>query len=132
MRFMLLLALAGVAAGCTVNQDVEATGDTPDGLAEALAGRVAGAPLTCVNLTDLRGNRSVGEDAIIFDGPGSTIYLNRPPGGCPRLDFGRALRTQTSSPRLCRGDIATVFDPTSGVDYGACGLGDFIPYRRPS
>ena len=27
-------------------------------------------------------------------------------------------------------NIVTVFDPTSGIEYGSCGLGDFVPYRR--
>jgi hypothetical protein len=28
-------------------------------------------------------------------------------------------------------DIATVFDPINRIEYGSCGLGDFVPYTRP-
>jgi hypothetical protein len=56
--------------------------------------------------------------------------VNRPPGGCPELKFSRALITRTTSNQLCRGDIATVFDTVSGIQFGSCGLGDFTPYRR--
>ena len=82
-------------------------------------------------MRDLRGNRSFGEGAIVFDGPTrATLYVNRPSGGCPDLGFGRALVTRTPSTRLCQGDIATVVDLSSRTSFGACGLGEFTPYRR--
>jgi hypothetical protein len=100
-------------------------------LAEELRGRVAGQPQSCVQLRNLRGNHSAG-DAIIFEGQGDVIYVNRPAGGCPDLGHGRALQTRSFSTQLCRGEIATVFDPVSGIQYGSCGLGDFVPYRMAS
>ena len=59
-----------------------------------------------------------------------TVYVNRPSGGCVNLRSGYALRTSTTSTQLCRGEIATVFDPVSGAEWGSCALGDFVPYRR--
>ena len=99
-------------------------------LAAELDGRVAGDPVACVKQRDIRGNRSVGEGVILFDGPSGIIYVNRPAAGCPSLDRGRSLVTRTISTRLCRGDLARVFDPTTGIEYGGCSLGDFVPYRR--
>ena len=138
MKHLVLPLLIPLVAGCTATAaDVEAAEaraarDRTE-LAEAVQGRVAGEPVPCVNLRDLRGNRSAGEGAIIFEGPSRrTIYVNRPAGGCPDLSFGRALQTRAFSTRLCRGDIATVFDPVSGISYGSCGLGDFTPYRLAS
>lgn len=58
------------------------------------------------------------------------VYVKRPTGGCPGLDFGRALSTRNTSSTLCRGDVVTVFDPISGTQYGGCSLGHFTPYRR--
>lgn len=131
MKQIFLLALAGLAAGCIADEPVAPSAAASARLAEALAGRVAGAPVDCVSQRDLRGNRSAGEGAIIFDGPGDLIYVNRPPGGCPTLDSGRFLVTSTPSGRLCRGDIVTVADSSGGgQQYGSCGLGDFTPYRR--
>ena len=89
----------------------------------------AGPAVSCVNQRDLGGNKSIG-DAILFSGKGGRAYLNRPAGGCPNMNFGRALVTRTSSSQLCRGDIATVVDPVSGFSYGGCGLGEFVPYKR--
>jgi hypothetical protein len=90
----------------------------------------AGPPVSCVSMRTLQGNRSIGEGAIVFDGPSGRKWVNRPPAGCPSLEFGRALQVRTSSSQLCRNDIVTVLDPVSGSQYGSCGLGDFEPYRR--
>ena len=81
-------------------------------------------------MRNLRGNRSAGEGAIIFDGLSGKKWVNRPPAGCPELGAGRALKLQISGSQLCRGDIVSVVDPLSRSSYGSCGLGDCIPYRR--
>jgi len=39
------------------------------------------------------------------------------------------LVTKNFGPQLCRGDLATVVDNSSGMSVGACSLGDFIPYK---
>ena len=130
MRYFVVLASACLAAGCTSDDPVEmAAGDEAKLTAQLAGYEPDGPPVTCVNLRDLDGNRSAGE-AIVFDGRGGRKWVNRPAGGCPSLEFGRALRTRTSTGRLCRGDIATVFDPVARTEYGGCGLGDFEPYRR--
>ena len=95
-----------------------------------LAGRTAGPARTCVRQGDLRSSRTYGGDAIVFDGPGSLIYVNKLRQNCPSLDFGRAIKTDTYSTNLCSGDIATAFDPVSGIEYAGCPLGEFVPYRR--
>ena len=131
MRTIILLASACLAAGCANDEPIETAASDEASLAAQLAGyEPSGPPVTCVDMRDLDGNRSAGEAAIVFDGRGGRKWVNRPAGGCPSLEFGRALRTRTSTSRLCRGDIATVFDPVARIEYGACGLGDFEPYRR--
>ena len=123
-----ILVPALLAAGCMA----EAPVSTPEGeaqIAAALAGRTAGAPLECVSSRDIRGPRIVG-GALIFDTGGSTVYLNRASGGCALFDEGRAVRTRTTTGRLCRGEIVTIFDPVSGTEFGGCTLGQFVPYSR--
>lgn len=132
MKTYAALLLAAVAAGCTANAGapVEMSAAARTQLAEELRGRVAGPPQSCVQQRRVRGNRSVGEGAIIFETQGrGLIYVNRPPGGCPELNFSRALIIRTPSTNLCSGDIATVADLSSGITYGSCGLGEFTPYR---
>lgn len=131
MRHLILLAAACMVAGCTTDEPVETAANDEAKLAAQLSGYEPDGPaVDCVNLRDVDGNRSAGEAAIVFDGRGGKKWVNRPAGGCPSLEFGRALRTRTSTSQLCRGDIATVFDPVARVEYGGCGLGHFEPYRR--
>jgi hypothetical protein len=132
MKRLACLLIAFGAAACTATAGgppQEMSAEAQSRLSEELAGRVAGNPLGCVSQRDLRGNRSAG-DALLFEARGNVLYVNRPAAGCPSLGLGRALRTRTPSPQLCRGDIATVFDPVTGLEYGSCGLGEFVPYRK--
>jgi hypothetical protein len=133
MKYLILLASACLAAGCTTDTEdrVDMAANDEASLASQLRGlEPAGPPVQCVSTRDLQGNRSAGETAIVFSGIGGRKWVNRPAAGCPDLGFSRALKTRTTGSQLCRGDIAVVFDPVSGIDYGGCGLGDFEPYRR--
>jgi hypothetical protein len=122
-----------LTAGCAMDDRAEAdrAADSQAQLSTRLAGyEPDGPPVSCVNMRDLRGNKSAG-GAIVFEGTGrGRLWVNNPPGGCPDLGYGRALRTTTPTTQLCRGDIASVVDTVSGFQDGACGLGDFQPYRR--
>ena len=131
MKGPILAAVASIVlAGCAA-RTTEGDSSQQAALAEALAERTAGDPVDCVNLRDLRGNRGYGEDAILFEGrTNALVYLNRPPAGCPELRSTRALRIESTTGRLCRGDIVTVYDPGTGVEFGSCSLGEFVPYRR--
>ena len=129
MKPIALLFLAGLAAGCAMQEPVERAGPDESAIAEAVRGRTAGPPVACVTQVGLRNTRTVA-GAILFEGPGDVVYVNRGPGGCQALAFGRAIRTRNPTGSLCAGDIVTAFEPVSGVEYGGCSLGEFVPYRR--
>ena len=127
----LAIAAAGGLAGCAATESPEVSAAPDRRLIAELDGyEPAGPAVNCVRMPDLQGNRSVGRDAIVFSGSGNRKWLNRTRGSCPSLEFGRALRLRTTSTQLCSGEIASVFDPSTGVEYGSCALGDFTPYRR--
>jgi hypothetical protein len=132
MKKLAFLACVGLLGACTAERPTQMTADDETKLSAALTGfEPAGPPVSCVNERDLRGNHSIGESAIVFEGlSSSTLWVNRPAGGCPSLNGGRALVTHTTTSQLCRGDIANVIDPVAHISYGSCGLGDFTPYRR--
>jgi hypothetical protein len=138
MKTIIMLCAAILVVGCTHSgQPVAGTGDQTQAaeheadLAAALSGRTAGPPQDCVNEADLGGNKSYGRGVILFSSrTDDVVYVNRPTAGCPTLDFGRAIKIKTPASKLCRGDIFTVFDPVSGIEYGSCSLGEFTPYRR--
>ncbi len=133
MKTLLALPLIALTAGCMTERPMEMSAAAESQLTEELQGRVqAGPPQSCVSSRTLGGNQSVGEGAIIFRTMGSDlIYVNRPPGGCPEIGPGRAIRVRTTTTQLCTGDIVEVFDPVQNFGFGACGLGEFTPYRRP-
>jgi hypothetical protein len=138
MKTVILLCAVILAAGCasagrpgaSTQAQSQAAKDKGK-LAEALSGRIAGPPQDCVNERDLGGHQSFGEGVILFSGnTSSVVYVNRPPAGCLGLNFRPALKIQTTTTQLCRGDIVTLFDPATGQGYGGCALGEFTPYRR--
>ena len=131
MKKVSLLLGIGLLGACADQPPAEMTASQTK-LQVALASyEQSGPPVSCVPLRDLRGNKSVGEGAIIFEGTTSArLWVNRPSGGCSTLDFGRALVTRTTTSQLCSGDIADVIDPVANITYGGCGLGEFTPYRR--
>jgi hypothetical protein len=138
MKTIIMLFAAVLVAGCTHNGGPDASAraraqaaEDEAGLAAALSGRIAGPPQDCVDHRDLGGNKSYGRGVVVFSGrTNDVVYVNRPAAGCPELESGRALKTRTTMAQLCRGDIVTVFDPISGIEYGSCSLGEFTPYRR--
>ena len=131
MKTIVTISAAILATACTSSAPPQPSARAQSELAAALAGRTAEPVRSCVSLRDLGGNRSIGEGAILFKGRTSkVVYVNRPPGGCPELGLGRAMKLRTISTQLCAGEIIEVFDPFNGVSYGACGLGEFTPYRR--
>lgn len=103
---------------------------TPEAeLARALEGRVAGEPVDCINLRNVRSSRIINDTAIIYD-VGRTLYVNRPRGGAQSLNSWDILVTKTFSDRLCSIDTITLYDASSRIPGGIVFLGDFVPYRK--
>jgi hypothetical protein len=133
MKQIIALAALALASGCAVSAENEAIARA-DGERELAAElrdyRQSGETVSCVPLRNLGSNRSAGEGAVIFGGNNKRLYVNRPLGGCPLIRPGMALSLRTSGTQICRGDIVSVFDTQTGVNFGSCGLGDFTPYER--
>lgn len=133
MRSLVAVPFALLAA-CTASMgpEVESSPEAEARLQEALAGRTAGPPVACVQQREIRGRRSIDEQTILFEATGSTVYVNRTRNACAGMRSWHALRTRTLGTSLCEGDLVVPFDSTSGIEYGGCTLGEFIPYRRSS
>jgi hypothetical protein len=124
-NFITLLAgtlmLGGVAQAAPVDREAE--------LARALQGRVAGAPVQCIDLHRVRSSRIITDTAILYDA-GSVIYVNRPDNGANQLNQWDTMVTRTSTSQLCNVDTVTMVDQASRSFTGVVFLGDFVPYRR--
>lgn len=120
-----------VAAGVSSCAPVAPEPRTPQAeakLAAALAGKVPGAPQTCIQPYQTNETITIDDNTILFR-RGSTVYRNDPPGGCNSLGTGfYTLVTRSSGSGLCRGDIAQVADVSNGMVVGSCSLSDFVPY----
>jgi len=110
----------------------EAQRRTPDQqLEHALRGRVAGEPVDCINLRNVRNSQVINRTAILFDA-GGTIYVNRPRAGRESLSDWDTQVVRPFGSRLCSIDTIQMIDPAGGFFRGTVFLGEFVPYRRAS
>jgi hypothetical protein len=110
---------------------VSAARRTPDErLAQAITGRVAGAPVDCIYLRDIRSSQIIDGKAIVYD-TGRTLYVNSPDSGATSLRSSDVLVTDTHSSQLCSIDIVRLYDSSSRFFTGSVGLGKFVPYTKP-
>lgn len=99
-------------------------------LEKALAGRVAGKPVDCIQLRQIQSSEIFERTAILYKS-GSTWYVNRPASGANFLDRNDVLVTDTHSSNLCSIDIVRLLDSGSHFPSGSLGLGKFVPYAKP-
>ncbi|UXI70367.1 hypothetical protein [Tahibacter amnicola] len=125
-RTLLTCALALVTTPAIADKD-----RSPEAqLAKAIAGRVAGEPVHCINQRDIRSTRVIDKTAIIYEVAGGTIYVNTPKSGAAFLRDDAILVTDTHSHQLCNIDIVKLMEPGSRMLAGGVGLGNFVPYRK--
>ncbi len=119
-------ALAAIAAGPLS----AAPRLTPEQqLAKALAGRVAGKPVSCIDPRLNSDTKVIDKTAIIY-GSGRTIYLQQP-SNAKALDDDDILVTELrGTGQLCSIDIVRLHDRSIGFYRGFVGLNKFVPYTR--
>lgn len=127
MRGLLILVAAVLAAAPAASAD--RTKDAA-ALARATAGRVAGAPVDCLDRRRSNDFQIAGRNLIFRVSPRLT-YVNQVSPGCEIGAPRQALVFRSPSSQLCRGDIAESVDPVAGAGLGSCALGQFVPYERP-
>jgi hypothetical protein len=126
MRTMMFVAVAAVTlAGCTRPAD-------PPGasFAKETAGRVAGAPRSCIS-TFPNQNLRVLDPMTLAYGYGRTTYINRLGGPCPALSPYNTIIINADSGQYCRGDRVRGLEPGARIAGPSCNLGDWVPYSMP-
>lgn len=134
MRMLLLAVAATSLMACETAgfQPAERSAQAQATYDKLLAGKAPGRAAHCLPLQRSNDMVVIDDDTILYR-DGRTTYVNRPLGGCNLLGRGSyALVTRSSGSGLCRGDIATVVDTSTGVTVGSCALGDFVPYKPVS
>jgi len=135
MTRFLVAALTATGLAACAGQPMVADRD-PRGeakLAQALAGKVAGQPVSCLPHYRTNQMEVIDRDTLLYR-DGRTSYVQHTNGHCypngPRGGYYLVTR-QFGSSGLCRGDIAQVVDSSSQSFAGSCSFNEFIPYRTP-
>ena len=131
MRILILGAAAlGLCACTTATVPTQRSAKAQATYDRLLAGKVAGSAERCLPTYNSEDMTVIDENTILFRN-GRTVYVNQPLGGCSQADrIGSSLVTRLhGAAQLCRGDIATVVDHSTGAMMGSCAFGDFVPYR---
>ena len=134
MRFITTALLASALAACaTAPQPVSRTAKAEAELGKLLAGKTAGAPISCLQNRRADNMVIIDDSTVIFRDTANRVYRNDFNGGsCDNLGSGfYTLVTRTSGTGLCSGDIARVVDVSNGITVGSCALGEFVPYTGP-
>ena len=113
--------IAGPAQAKPVDHEAE--------LAQAVAGRVAGEPVDCIDMHRVRSSHIIPGTAIIYD-MGGVLYVNRPRGGAESMDQWDIMVNRLWSSELCSIDTVQLIDQGSRMYSGTVFLGEFVPYRR--
>lgn len=126
----LLLAAAALSSCATQPPAPTRTAEAQAEFAKLTADRVPGTPMSC--LPSYRaGNMVPIDDSTVVFKDGSRVYVNHLIGECANLKNGfYTLVTRSNGSGLCRGDIATVQDVSTGMTAGSCAIGDWVPYSR--
>jgi hypothetical protein len=130
MRSISLLVAAGLVSSCTMSaQEPAPSMQAQTKYQQLLAGKVAGAPISCIPTRRANDMVVIDDNTIAFK-DGARVYVNHPQGGCSQLSQGHtALVTREyAQPGPCSGDVAQVVDTFSHMTVGSCTLGDFTPY----
>ncbi|HEY5711090.1 MAG TPA: hypothetical protein VIT38_04270 [Allosphingosinicella sp.] len=98
-------------------------------LARAIQGRVAGEPVDCISLRNVRSSQVIPNTAIVYDA-GSVVYVNHPANGADSLNRWDTMVTNLTSDRLCSVDTVRMVDNHNHFLTGIVFLGEFVPYRR--
>jgi hypothetical protein len=131
MRAVSLLLLTAALAGCSTAPEAPRNARQEAHFQQLVAGKVAGAPTSCLPTYRARDNMVVVDDnTLVFRDGSRRVFVNNLTGGCSNLGSGfYALVTrQYGGLGMCRGDIAQVADVSNGFIVGSCTLGDFVPY----
>lgn len=130
---MMRLSKLTIAAAMLLAAGAAAAADKgpEERLAEVLKGRVAGKPVDCIRLPEIRSSKIFDRTAILYEMNNGTYYLNRPRNGANQLRWSQILVTETHGSDLCSIDIVKLYESGSQMQQGFVGLDKFVPYVRP-
>ena len=125
----ILLPLAGAALASCQPVALAPVAPAGDELGRELAGRVAGAPQSCISTDYSQSLRAI-DSATVASERGTILWINRLQQACPGLSPYNALIAERGGGQLCRGDRVRGQEPGATIAGPSCNLRDWVPYRR--
>ena len=101
------------------------------GRSDPLDGRVAGAPVDCIDLSRINGPDIVDASTILYRQSAKRIWVTGPVGECPSLRPMDTLIVEVQGSRLRRNDLFRTVTPGLSIPSGVCRFRRFVPYDRP-
>lgn len=126
-KFLATAAVVAAAAGLVAMPVEAARLSGEERLAKLIGERSAGEPRDCINTNASRSLTVIDKTAIVYK-QGGKLWVNRT--AYPQdLDEDDVMVIRRYSSNLCRTDIVTTVDRTSGIFTGSIFLTDFVPYE---
>ncbi len=98
---------------------------------ELIAGRIAGAPVYCLDQRGIQSVEIVAGTALVYKKLGGTLYINTPSSGASNLRKDQILISMTYSGSLCNIDTLQLVNYASQINEGSVILQRFVPYPKP-
>lgn len=132
IRWSMATALA-LATGMAAHASAAGDERGEKSLAKMLEGRVAGAPVNCLDTRRAFSAEIVDKTAIVYRMPDGALYVNRPQAGAASLDRQSVMQTRSVISQTCKGDRVDLIESggKGGIARGGVLLGDFTPYAKP-
>lgn len=126
MKYGALTALAVAAAGIAGCASVERAEITPEAEERLADFERTGEMRACLNLRAIDQIDALDERHLLVRVGLNDYYLNEVSGRCSGAGrFNNRIQYTTSISQLCRNEIITIVDNTTGFTMGSCGLGSF-------
>lgn len=132
MKKLVAAGLVGlVGAGVAWAADiVRAEQLASDKARRLVAGRSAGPAEDCLRFTPRTKLRIVDDSVVVAYDSVKQFNINLVAPGCTALSEERTIVMDMNRRRVCAGDQFSVTDLRTGIEYGACRWGKFVPFTR--
>ena len=130
-KYLATLAVVATAAGLVAAPIEAARLSGEERLAKLLEGRSAGEPRSCISTAANQSMTVIDKTAIVYK-QGNRVWVNRTKNPEDIDDDDILVIRKFGGSQLCRTDMVTLVDRSSGIFSGAIFLEDFVPYTKAS
>jgi hypothetical protein len=98
---------------------------------DPLAGRIAGPPVACIDVSRVQGPTIVDDKTILYRESGRRIWRATPIGACGPLRPASTIIVDVYGGQICRNDRFRLLSYGMSIPSAYCRFGNFTPYDKP-